>query len=274
MPHSVEPGEIPLEQASIVQAQAFVAFKCRKANRPFPALPKRCILGFFPQLYPYIKKTYSPEIINFLNRGHPYYCFRRKDIHLSFLFPGIGAPLSAVLLEETIAMGAETFLFIGTAGVLKEHIGRHELILPVGAVRDEGTSYHYQSAETAAVPDPDLLINIRKMLGMQQIPYHEGKTWTTDAPYRETAERVRQVIREGCIAVDMEAAALFCVARTRNVRIAGFFSSRDGVFENRWEPELPLNEEGRSVRQLFELAADALTFDMQESITKTNQRGS
>ena len=272
MLHSAEPGDINAD-ASIVQAHAFVAFRCRKASRPFPALPKRCILGFIPQLYPYIKKNYSPEIIDFLNKGHPYYCFRRKHVSFSFLFPGIGAPLSAALLEETIAMGAETFLFIGTAGVLTEHIGRKELMLPVAAVRDEGTSLHYQRAGMDAEPDPDLLNNIRSLLTIQHIPFHEGKTWTTDAPYRETPDKVRRFRQEGCISVDMEASALFSVGWARKVRIAGLFSSRDGVFENRWEPELPVKQESPlTVPRLFEIAADALTFDMQETQLQTNQR--
>ena len=248
------------DEVAVIQARHFVEHRCKKKKVPVPEIPKRCILGFLPQLYPYIQKTYKTEIIDFINKGHPYYIFKRNNITLSYLFPGIGAPLSVALLEESIAMGAESFIFIGTAGVIAPEIRTNELILPSTAVRDEGTSFHYAPAGRYAEPDFTLLQSLRSVLESNDNSSYEGMTWTTDAPYRETPGKIRRLRDEGCLTVDMEASALFTVGKVRRIRIAGLFLSSDGVFEDHWELEMPVRRQKKiTVQALFEIAADALS---------------
>ena len=64
------------------------------------------------------------------------------------------------------------------------------LALPTAAVRDEGTSYHYVPAGREVQPSPDALAALRAVLVKHGVQYIEGKTWTTDAIYRETAAKV------------------------------------------------------------------------------------
>ncbi len=252
--------ENDLSEPGILSPMEFISHRCALKRVPLPRLPGLCILGFLPQFQRYIQKMYKPVIVDFLNPGHPYAHFTKNTKSMTYLFPGIGASLSGALLEECIALGAETILFIGTAGVLDPAIGREEIILPSCALRDEGTSFHYAPAGRYAEPDSLLLAAVRNTLIKRALFYHEGMTWTTDAPYRETPSSVKRMRKEGCICVDMEASALFSIACYRKVRIAGLFLSRDGVFENGWKPELPARPLHR-IRPvcLFEIAADVLS---------------
>ncbi|MCJ7703601.1 MAG: hypothetical protein MUO62_18625 [Anaerolineales bacterium] len=89
--------------------------------------------------------------------------------------------------------------------------------MPTRAVRDEGTSYHYLPPGREVQAHPQAVAAIETTLQSHQIPYITGKTWTTDAPYRETHQNVQRRREEGCLVVEMEAAAFFAVAQFRGV---------------------------------------------------------
>jgi uridine phosphorylase len=128
--------------------------------------------------------------------------------------------------------------------------------VPTAAVRDEGTSYHYLPAGEEAVPSPQALAAIKRVLARQDMAYHSGKTWTTDAFYRETPKRVAARRAQGCITVEMEAAALFAVAAFRGVDIGQLLYGGDDVSGHEWDPR-SLGNTVPARESLFWLAMDA-----------------
>jgi uridine phosphorylase len=133
---------------------------------------------------------------------------------------GIGAPAVATQLEVLIALGVREFLSLGTAGGLRPDQSIGDVIVLTGAVRDEGVSYHYLPPDAKAQPDDRLTVRLRDRLFGRGMSVVEGSTWTTDAPYRETAEEIKHYRNEGVLTVEMEAAAVFAVAEVRGVPLA------------------------------------------------------
>jgi uridine phosphorylase len=138
---------------------------------------------------------------------------------------GIGAPAVAAQMEVLIALGVAAFLSIGTAGGLGPNQSVGDVVVLTGAIRDEGVSFHYLAPEIDAVPDAALTAELANALG----EHSSGSTWTTDAPYRQSAEEIAEFRRRGVLTVEMEAAAVFAIGLARNVPIASAVVL-DGVF--------------------------------------------
>jgi uridine phosphorylase len=149
--------------------------------------------------------------------------------------PGVGAPLAAAFLEEMIALGCTKFIACGGAGVLNAGLAVGHLVIPTSAVRDEGTSYHYLPPGREVGPSPEGIAAIEAALEARHVPYVKGKTWTTDAVYRETPARVARRRNEGCLTVEMEAAAFFAVAQFREVTFAQILYSGDDLSGEAWD---------------------------------------
>ena len=96
-------------------------------------------------------------------------------------------------------------------------------IIPVSAVRDEGTSYHYLEPSREVECHKETVQTVVSCLEQMGIPFTTGKTWTSDAIYRETPDMVELRRNEGCITVEMEAAAFFAVSRYYNIPLASYY---------------------------------------------------
>ncbi len=154
----------------------------------------------------------------------------------SFLcWAGLTAPLSAVVLEELVALGARSVLACGGAGALDGSLPAGHLVLPTSAVRHEGTSYHYQPRGHASRPHPTALGWLRDACSRSGLPWIEGATWTTDGVFRETPSMIRRRRKQGCLTVEMEAAALFAVARFRKVVLGQILYAADDVSGAAWD---------------------------------------
>jgi uridine phosphorylase len=124
------------------------------------------------------------------------------------------------------------------------------------AVRDEGVSYHYLEPGREILADEDVTKVIESVLMRDQIPYLKGKTWTTDAPYRETRTKIKNRQEEGCISVEMEASGLMAVAKFRGVKFGQILYAGDDLSGETWDNRgWQSRDEVRS--QLFWLAAEA-----------------
>src|SRR5690606_13402464 len=145
---------------------------------------------------------------------HPIYVVEQEDgTQFTVMHPGVGAPLAAGLLEEAIALGVKKIIACGGAGVLDRNLAVGHIVVPTSAVRDEGTSYHYLPASREVAPSAGAVEAIKATLEAHHISYVTGKTWTTDALYRETQAKALRRREEGCLTVEMEAAAFFAVAQ-------------------------------------------------------------
>lgn len=135
------------------------------------------------------------------------------DGKVALFNPGLGAPSAAKNLEKVIALGCNKFIACGGAGVLDHNIQVGYIVIPTSAVRDEGTSFHYIEPSREIEASSAGVKAIEGVLAVHDIPYIVSKTWTTDAYYRSTPEKVRLRKSEGCLTVEMECAAFYAVAQ-------------------------------------------------------------
>lgn len=203
------------------------------------ALPAKCVITFFrKELEQFVEEQRLPVI------GHlhsevldiPIYEYRTPTKKLCITMPFLTAPGAAGTVEDLRAMGCHEFIICGGAGSLKADSKVGEIIVPTSAVRDEGTSYHYlePSREVACnKATADYVISALTRLG---IPHTVGKTWTMDAMYRETPEMIKLRKSEGCITVEMEAAAFFAVSQYYDLPLAQLLYAGDDVSGESWDP--------------------------------------
>ena len=156
---------------------------------------------------------------------------------LSLCGPFIGAPYGAMILETLIAWGARRIIFMGWCGAVSKSVHIGNVILPNGALVDEGTSRYYgQSQSDPAVPSEKLLKQARNILATAGQSFQEGLIWTTDAAFRETPARVKDYQANGILAVEMELSALFSVGKFHGVKVVGLLVVSDEISTLTWKP--------------------------------------
>ena len=230
-------------------------------SRVFEALdvPEHCVMCFFQEVLDKLVAERNAKVVasnDWEDGRHCLYEIDHQGKRLAFIHAGIGGPLSAGLLEDTIAHGCRKFVVCGGCGVLDQQIAVGHLIVVSAAVRDEGVSYHYMAASREVQADPAGVAALQTSLQDRGLPFIKAKTWTTDAPYRETPAKIAMRRNEGCLTVEMEAASLMAVAQFRGVALGQVLYGGDDLSGEVW------NDRGwtsqAEVRQsLFWLAADA-----------------
>lgn len=201
-------------------------------------VPEHCVLCFFKEVIEKVAQDHDAKIHathRWEDGLHHLYEIQLEGKRLAFMHPGVGAPLAAGILEDAIARGCRKFIVCGGAGVLTKGTGVGNLFVVSGAVRDEGVSYHYLPAAREVQASPPAAAALETTLKARRLPYASGKTWTTDAPYRETAGRIARRRDEGCLTVEMEAAALMAVAEFRQVVLGQLLYGGDDLSGDRWD---------------------------------------
>ena len=222
-------------------------------------VPRACVVTFFGDVVERLRSERGARVLS-QNRwedgSHPLLEVEHEGQRLAVLHAGVGSPLAAGLLEETIAQGCTHFVVCGGAGALHPDLPLGHLVVVASAVRDEGTSFHYRPASREIELDAQARQVLTDVLDERGAPYVVGRTWTTDAPYRETPAKVAARRSEGCLTVEMEASALAAVAAFRGVRLAQVVYCGDDlageVWDHRdWQSLSDVRED------LFDLAASA-----------------
>ncbi len=222
-------------------------------------VPEHAVACFFQDVITQLSQQHKARVIKHLRSEigtHPVYELDVAGKRLAVFHPGVGAPLAAGLLEEVIALGCKKFIACGGAGVLDGALAVGHAIVPIAAIRDEGTSYHYLPPGREVSASPAGVTALETILKAHQIEYVLSRTWTTDGLYRETPAKVQQRKAEGCLTVEMEAAAFFAVAQFRAVQFAQILYSGDDLSGSEWDHRHW--DKHTSVREkLFWLAAEA-----------------
>jgi uridine phosphorylase len=218
-------------------------------------IPEHCVLCFFQDVIDDICKSATVVYTSRSEEGaQPVYELQFGEHRIAVVHPRVGAPMGAAVLEKLIAIGCRKFIACGGAGVLVPKVVLGHLVVPTSAIRDEGTSYHYLPAGREVAPSPRALAAIESVLKANGHDYLLGKTWTTDALYRETRAKVERRKREGCLTVEMEAAAFFAVAKFRGVEFGQILYAGDDL-SGEWDHRNWMKHEIRE--RLFHLAAEA-----------------
>lgn len=131
----------------------------------------------------------------------------------------VGAPFAVLIAEELFSSGCRLLLSLTSAGQILAAGQPPYFVIIDRALRDEGTSYHYAEPSEYGEADAQLIALAADALKSQGLRAIVGPTWTTDAPFRETAEAIIAAKARGILAVEMEAAALYTFAKMRQVRV-------------------------------------------------------
>ncbi len=152
-----------------------------------------------------------------------------EGIKVSVTSTGIGCPSAAIALEELVAIGADTFIRVGTAGSLQEKVDVGHLAIATAAIREEGTTRQYIPLSYPAVADPEVLFALQQAASELGYPHHLGITHCKDAFYSEHEGYAAQEefnqdlwktwLRANVVSTSMEEAALFVVGTLRRVRV-------------------------------------------------------
>ena len=165
---------------------------------------------------------------------------------IAMVGPMIGAPYAVMILEKLVVLGAKKILFFGWCGSVQQGVRIADFVVPDRAVIGEGTSGYYSPNNEYPKPSYGITRAVGVSLQTCSIPFHKGPVWTTDAPYRETREKVLLLQSEGVLGVDMELSALFAAARFRQVEIGALLVVSDELGTLRWRPGFSSSKFNRS----------------------------
>ncbi len=190
------------------------------------------------------------------------FLLQRSDIFILVMKAvGVGAPTAVMTLEELTAYGIRKFISLGAAGGLQKDLQVGEIIICDRAIRDEGTSHHYAKAEKFATANDLLTSQLVEAVKKYGVSVRIGTSWTTDAPYRETIEELKQYRAEGVLTVEMEAAALFTVGAYRGVQVSSVFAISDVLSEKGWHQGYYSDEKKEGLQKIFYAALDTFVSD-------------
>jgi uridine phosphorylase len=223
-------------------------------------IPTHAVLCFFRDVIDRVVAEHGGrEIDHVVSEAgtNPIYELTYDGARLALVHPGVGAPMAAAFTEELIARGVRAFVACGGAGVLVPDVAVGHVIVPTAAIRDEGTSYHYLAPARSVEPTRQAVDAIVATLEHHEVPYVTGTTWTTDGYYRETRDKRERRAAEGCLTVEMEAAAFFAVAAFRGVAFGQILYAGDDLSGTAWDSR-GWNDHASGRLLLFRLAAEAV----------------
>lgn len=240
----------------VVQAKDY--WKYKKELGVFPDIepPKGVIICYSPTILNYVVKHYSLTQVDNVHANRFYLLNDSNDEIAICGTIGIGAPVVGILLEELSSFGTKFFISIGTAGSLQKNLKLGSHIICDRAIRDEGTSHHYAASEKYSYPSKILTDEMIEVAKRMDLNYHTGTSWTTDAPYRETLAELKHYRDEGVLTVEMEAAAIFTIAKYLDIEAGAILTISDYLTEETWELHFHLTEE--HLHTLFSLAKKTL----------------
>ena len=193
-----------------------------------------CILPGDPGRCEKIAAYFESPVKVAQNREFTTYTGRLLGEKVSVVSTGIGGPSAAIAMEELVAVGADTFVRIGTCGGIRQDVKSDDVVIATGAVRMEGTSREYAPIEYPAVPDFGVTAALVESAKALEKPWHTGVVHCKDSFFGQHSPQRSPVGAEllqkweawkklGVLASEMESAALFTVAASLGVRCGAVF---------------------------------------------------
>lgn len=205
---------------------------------PIEGFPKVAVSCFSRVTFARLLENYDHEVItrtSMANFEVLVYGIRIGDQEIAAFNAPVGAASCAGIIEDLIQFGMEKLVLFGTCGVLDQDIEATSIMIPTAALRDEGTSYHYLPASDEVEVNQSSLPLFQAFLKKHQVSHTIGKVWTTDAPYRETVDKMKRRKEAGAICVDMECSAVAALAAFRGFELCHFFYAADHLSEEKWD---------------------------------------
>ena len=195
----------------------------------------KMIITFFPEVVQKLldREEIFEELVIPGENPVPIYRFT-EDPEVLLTLGQVGCPACAGNLDLFHAMGITKVMFCGGGGVLDRNVEVGQILVVDGAIRDEGFSYQYIAPSRVIRTDQETKEKIINYLKENDIPYLQGLTWTTDAIFRETPERIALRKEEGAKIVEMEQAGCIAVARFRHFSYGALIYGGDDLSGEEW----------------------------------------
>ncbi|MBN9389129.1 MAG: nucleoside phosphorylase [Chloroflexi bacterium] len=192
----------------------------RQKNLPDGPVPAVCLLDPDGDLVDYLQTTGRA-------RSHPTWAcyhtnmvvFTHEEVEFGIVGRVVGAPFAVLVAEELFASGCQLLISLTSAGQILPEGNPPYVVLIERALRDEGTSYHYLPPAPYSYLNTEWKEAITAAWDVPTLPLRVGASWSTDAPFRETLEAIEAAKKEGILAVEMEAAALYAFGTAKNKSI-------------------------------------------------------
>jgi uridine phosphorylase len=209
-----------LREASVFDPKALLREARRQKALPARDVPPICILDPDGDVVRHLKASGEARPFPAWPCYHTeLHTFELAGENVGIIGYAVGAPFAVLVAEELFACGCRFLLSLTSAGQITPVGAPPYFVVIERALRDEGTSYHYAEPADFAEADPRLVAIAMDALAREGLRIFAGPTWTTDAPFRETAAAIAHARAAGMLAVEMEAAALYAFGRVRDAPV-------------------------------------------------------
>lgn len=210
-------------EASVFKPGNLLREARRQQSIPDCEIPDVCLLDPDGDIVTYLNRSDRASV----NRCWAGYHTTMHEFELhgqtvGIIGQAVGASFAVLVAEQMFASGCELLISMTSAGTITPPPDGKQFILIEEALRDEGTSYHYLPPDEPARLDRVLLDKLAPLRSDPEMSLGVGKSWTTDAPYRETQSAIDNAEQKEITAVEMEAAALYAFAEFRQHPVVCF----------------------------------------------------
>ncbi len=233
-----------------------------------PGDPKRCAK---------IAKYFDNAELVADNREYVTYTGYLDGVKVSVTSTGIGGPSAAIALEELVNCGADTFIRVGTCGGMDLDVKGGDLVIATGSIRAEGTTREYVPIEFPAVANLDVVNSLVSAAKTLKSPYHVGVAQSKDSFYGQHSPETKPIgydllnkwdawVKCGCLASEMEGAALFIVGSYLRVRTgAVFLTVANQEREKRGLENVQVHDTERAIKVAVEAIRNLIKLDKENS---------
>ena len=214
------------QEASAFDPSHWFEYCERISGRSTPVVPSLAIQTVIPAHFQLVCDRYGVRPDNFTLADHPFAVFEHDGVSLVIALSAKGS-YAAGGLDELIALGAKTIIFLGGSGAISDKVDVDDMFIPTKALRDECVSLHYMPPSRYAYPSEMLTNALMETSAAQHRPVKSGPAWTIMAHFRQAIPRLRAFRDEGCLVVNNEASSAFAVGHARNVDVAALLNVGD-----------------------------------------------
>jgi uridine phosphorylase len=210
----------PLHAPTVFRPEELVQAVRDQRGRDPTGIPDICVLDFDGDLTDALVNAHEVRACD------AWPCFHTKMWSLTIdeqrygiIARTIGGPYAVLVAEQLAVCGVRIIVGLTSAGRIGVRLPVPCVVIVERAIRDEGTSFHYLPGSESVVAPAGVPDALEAAVSAIDLPVQRGLVWTTDAPYRETAEQIDRYARMGALAVEMQAASLFAFAASRGVTV-------------------------------------------------------
>lgn len=200
-------------ESSVFRPENLLREARRQKSIPECPVPEICVLDPDGDLVRYLKRKEKTEKNKCWACYHSeLYTCELNEKQIGIIPCAVGASYAVLIAEQLFISGCKLLISITSAGIVTEEPIPKQYALITEAIRDEGTSYHYLPPDQPSGLSDTLLKQLSFASEKDDIRFFQAKSWTTDAPYRETQSALDAMKEKQVVCVEMEAAALYAFA--------------------------------------------------------------